>query len=124
MQHVVVVNAAVSLRHTFNSSSGYNNAGILAAASLALAALVWPSLLCLPYLLLLGGAVLAWSASASSPAGSRSMRVLQVYTGEHADYAGSGIFTRVFYACKSRIALLCPALPALPCPVLPLAVDM
>ena len=60
---------------------GYSNAGILAAVSLGLAALAWPSLLCLPYLLLLGGAMLAWSASAPSPAGSRSMRVLQVYTG-------------------------------------------
>ncbi len=60
---------------------GYSNAGILAAVSLGLAAVVWPSLLCLPYLLLLAGAVLAWSASAPSPAGSRSMRILQVYTG-------------------------------------------
>ncbi|KAL0037898.1 hypothetical protein WJX79_004430 [Trebouxia sp. C0005] len=72
-----------SVAPTIVRAASYSNAGILAAVSLGLAAVVWPSLLCLAYLLLLAGAVLAWSASAPSPAGSRSMRILQVYAGIH-----------------------------------------
>ena len=62
---------------------GYSNAGTLAVLCLVLGSLAWPSLLSLPYYLLLGAIVLTWSATAVSPVGSRSMRVLQVYTGTH-----------------------------------------
>lgn len=72
-------------------TAGYSNAGILAGTALALASLAWPSLLSLPYLLILAGAVLIWSATALSPAGSRSMRMLQVYAGKLAINVSSKI---------------------------------
>lgn len=90
---------------------GHSNAGILAAVSLGLAALAWPSLLCLPYLLLLAGAVLAWSASASSPAGSRSMRVVQVYAGLPLDAAV--LHTMLFAWTAWLVYMPCP-FPAMP----------
>lgn len=104
--------------------SGHSNAGILAAVSLGLAALAWPSLLCLPYLLLLAGAVLAWSASASSPAGSRSMRVVQVYAGLPLN-AASFFFFFLLLLLSLDAAVLCtmlhdapygaPCMHCLPC---------
>ena len=61
--------------------AGYSNAGVAAAVSLCMAAVSWPSLLGLPYLLLLSAAVTMWSKNRTDPSSSRCLRVLQVYTG-------------------------------------------
>ena len=88
--------AALAMLASILCVAGYSNAGTLAMLALTLAAVAWPSLLSLPYLLLLGCLVMAWSASALIPAGSRSMRVVQVYTGTRTALSASALFFPIF----------------------------
>ena len=91
---------------------------MLAGTALALAALAWPSLLSLPYLLTLAGAVLLWSAAASGPAGSQSMRVLQTYAGDLSKTWSQQVKYVWLLDCQKTAWPACMPCPALPCPAL------
>ena len=70
---------------------GHSNAGVLAALSLTGAALFWPSLLALPYEMLVLYHILSW-AQHKRPGQIAPARALQAYTGE--DHTAFKMHTR------------------------------
>lgn len=60
--------------------AGHSNAGVLAALSLTGASLMWPSLIALPYEVLVLYRILSWAQQKRSSQGA-PIRVLQAYTG-------------------------------------------
>ena len=62
--------------------AGHSNAGVIAAISLAGAAIMWPSLIALPYELLIMYHIMAWAQHRQRGSNSTApIRLLQAYTG-------------------------------------------